>query len=52
MRAIALDAKCLREKIETDHELGYEMFRRFFAIAAERLQHTRMQLMDVYGGAA
>jgi len=52
VRAIALDAQCLRGKIETDHELGYEMFKRFFVIAAERLQHTRMQLMDVYGGTA
>ncbi|CCQ89959.1 Cyclic nucleotide-binding protein, putative hydrogenase accessory protein [Nitrospina gracilis 3/211] len=49
VRTIALDAACLRKKIETDHELGYELFRRFFIIAAERLQHTRMQLMDVYG---
>ncbi|MGP0566262.1 MULTISPECIES: cyclic nucleotide-binding domain-containing protein [unclassified Nitrospina] len=49
VRAIALDAACLRKKIEADHELGYELFRRFFIIAAERLQHTRIQLMDVYG---
>lgn len=52
VRAIALDAKCLREKIETDHELGYEMFKRFFAVTTERLQNTRIRLMDVYGGAA
>ncbi|MCF8719124.1 CRP-like cAMP-binding protein [Nitrospina gracilis Nb-211] len=52
VRAIALDAACLRKKIETDHELGYQLFRRFFTVAAERLQHTRMQLMDVYGGTA
>src|SRR5690348_279328 len=28
-RAIALDGKCLREKCETDHDLGYELLKRF-----------------------
>ncbi len=49
VRAITLDGKCLRTKIEQDHELGFELYQRFFAVVTERLQHTRMQLMDVYG---
>lgn len=48
-RAIALDGKCLREKCENDHDLGYEVMKRFAVIIAERLESTRLQLMDVYG---
>ena len=49
VRAIAIDGMCLRRKCEEDHELGYELFKRFFSVVTERLQHTRMQLLDVYG---
>ena len=49
VRAIALDAKCLREKCEDDHDLGYEMMRRFSAIMVDRLKATRLQLLDLYG---
>ncbi len=48
-RAIVLDGKCLREKSERDHDLGYEMMRRFCSIMAGRLEATRLQLLDVYG---
>ena len=48
-RAIALDGKCLREKFEKDHDLGYELMKRFALVIAERLDATRFQLMDVYG---
>ena len=48
-RAIALDGKCLREKCETDHDLGYEIMKRFALVIAERLEATRLQLMDIYG---
>jgi CRP/FNR family transcriptional regulator, cyclic AMP receptor protein len=47
-RAIALDGACLRAKCDADHELGYELMRRFAAVAVERLQATRLQLLDVY----
>jgi CRP-like cAMP-binding protein len=52
IRAIAFDGACLRGKVEADHELGYELLRRFSAIVLRRLQATRLQLMDVYGSAA
>jgi len=51
-RAIALDGKCLREKCENDHDLGYEVMRRFVVVIAERLEATRLQLLDVYGNSA
>jgi CRP-like cAMP-binding protein len=49
VRAIAFDALCLRTKCEQDHELGYEMMRRFATIMTQRLYATRLQLLDVYG---
>ncbi len=48
-RAIALDGKCLRKKCEEDHELGYELLKRFAHIIEARLEATRMQLLDMYG---
>lgn len=49
VRAIALDANCLRGKCEADHDLGYELMKRFVPVMAERLHTTRLQLLDVYG---
>lgn len=48
-RAIGLDGKCLREKCETDHDLGYELMKRFSMVVTERLEATRLQLLDLYG---
>jgi len=47
-RAIALDGKCLRAKCEENHDLGYELLKRFAGIIEQRLNATRMQLVDVY----
>ena len=47
-RAISLDGRCLREKSERDKELGYEVLKRFVRIIEDRLQATRMQLLNVY----
>jgi CRP/FNR family cyclic AMP-dependent transcriptional regulator len=44
-RAIALDGKCLRTKSEEDHDLGYELLKRFAHIIDKRLAATRMQLL-------
>lgn len=49
VRAISIDAQCLRNKCEADHHLGYEMMKRFVPVLVERLQATRMQILDVYG---
>ena len=48
-RAIAMDAKCLREKCEADHSLGYDVMKRFVPVLVQRLQATRLQILDVYG---
>jgi len=48
-RAISFDGACLRGKCDTDHELGYELMRRFAQVMVERLQATSIQLVDVYG---
>jgi CRP-like cAMP-binding protein len=48
-RMIALDGKCLRAKCEEDHDLGYELLKRFADIMSKRLESTRLQLMDIYG---
>ncbi|HEV2460023.1 MAG TPA: hypothetical protein VGS80_16825, partial [Ktedonobacterales bacterium] len=47
-RAVAFDGACLRAKCDADHELGYELMRRFAQVIVERLQATRLQLLDVY----
>ena len=47
-RAIALDGKCLRAKCEENHDLGYEVLKRFAQIVEQRLEATRLQLLDIY----
>ncbi|MBZ5660254.1 MAG: cyclic nucleotide-binding domain-containing protein [Acidobacteriia bacterium] len=47
-RAIALDGKCLRAKCEADHDLGYELLKRFALMVEQRLDATRLQLLNVY----
>jgi CRP/FNR family cyclic AMP-dependent transcriptional regulator len=50
-RAIALDGECLRGKCEEDHNLGYELMKRVSHVMEELVEATRLQLVDVYGGA-
>jgi CRP-like cAMP-binding protein len=49
VHALAFDGACLRGKCEDDHDLGYELMRRFAAVITERLQATRMRVLDLYG---
>jgi CRP-like cAMP-binding protein len=49
VRAIALDGRCLRAKCDADPALGYELLKRCAVIMEQRLQATRMQLLDLYG---
>ncbi|MGZ5337125.1 MAG: cyclic nucleotide-binding domain-containing protein [Solirubrobacterales bacterium] len=51
-RAIAFDAACLRGKFDDDPVLGYELIKRFVPVIVERLQATRLRLLDVYGHVA
>ena len=50
VRAVEFDGVCLRGKCDDDPGLGYDLAMRFARILVERLQATRFQLMDVYGG--
>jgi len=47
--AVALDGKCLRDKCSDDPVLGYRLMRSFTQVVIDRLQATRLQLLDVYG---
>jgi CRP/FNR family cyclic AMP-dependent transcriptional regulator len=47
-RAIALDGKCLREKSEQDHDLGYHLLKRFATIVQENLDAARLQILNIY----
>jgi CRP-like cAMP-binding protein len=47
-RALELDATCLRNKCEADHDLGYEVLKRFADLIAQRLDAARLQLVDLY----
>jgi CRP-like cAMP-binding protein len=48
-RAFVFDGTCLRKKCEEDHDLGYELLKRFARLIEERLEATRLQLLDIYG---
>lgn len=47
--ALAIDGACLREKADTYPAFGYSLLRRASAMLLERLQATRIQLLDIYG---
>jgi CRP/FNR family transcriptional regulator, cyclic AMP receptor protein len=47
-RAIRIDAKCLREKCESDSRLCLELYKRFVPIIVDRIEAMTMQLLDVY----
>jgi len=48
-RLIRLDGDELRRLQEEDHELGYEIMKRFAQVMTDRLAATRLQLVDFYG---
>jgi len=49
VRAIVLDATCMRAKCEADHDLGYAMMKQFVPTVVSRLQAARLQTLDMYG---
>lgn len=46
--AIALNAKKLREEMQENHDFGYAISYRVGRIILDRLQATRMRLLDLY----
>src|SRR5271166_6660963 len=47
--ATALDGTCLRGKCEADAELGYQLLKRVTSVMYQRLQSSRVRLLDLYG---
>ena len=48
VQAIEIDAACARESMDKDHNMGYVLMQRFFSLLVQRLQNTRLQLLDIY----
>jgi CRP/FNR family transcriptional regulator, cyclic AMP receptor protein len=46
-KAIEFDVRCLRAKLEQDHELGYELLRRFTRVIVKRLDATQIRLLKL-----
>lgn len=49
-RAISLEVKCLMQQCDQDHELGYELMKRYAHNLAVQFRVTKLQLLDIYGG--
>lgn len=48
---IAIDALAVRDACDADPVLGYALYKELLGVVRDRLQSTRMQLLDLYGGA-
>ncbi|TMM39771.1 MAG: cyclic nucleotide-binding domain-containing protein [Actinobacteria bacterium] len=46
--AVELDGPGVRDLCARDHELGYELMRRFVEVVVQRMQATRVRLLDLY----
>lgn len=49
VRAVQLDAVCLRAKCDEDTRLGYQLMKRFAEVWRSRLHSARLRLLDLYG---
>jgi CRP/FNR family transcriptional regulator, cyclic AMP receptor protein len=49
VRAVSLDAACMRGKCDANPLLGYHLFKHLLPHMAERVRALRMQLLDLYG---
>jgi CRP-like cAMP-binding protein len=49
LSATVFDGACLRRKCDEDPILGYDLMKRMARLVTERLEATRVQLLDVYG---
>jgi CRP-like cAMP-binding protein len=48
-RVIAVDGRQMRECADADRDLGFLLLKRMAQVLVDRLQATRLQLLDVYG---
>lgn len=47
VQALQIDARALRDRMEADHDLGYEVLKRFIAVITSRLTATRTHLLEL-----
>jgi CRP/FNR family transcriptional regulator, cyclic AMP receptor protein len=47
--AISVDATCLRARCDADPALGYALMRRVAQVMYQRLQASRLRVLDLYG---
>ncbi len=48
-RAVALDAEALRRALSSHPESGYRFLLKLLPVIAQRLENTRLQLLDLHG---
>lgn len=48
-RTIALEVAALKARCEEDHDLGYELMKRYAHYLAVQFRVTKLQLVDMYG---
>jgi len=46
---LLFDGACLRGKCDADPALGYDLLKLFAGVIVQRLQNTRIQMLDIYG---
>jgi hypothetical protein len=49
---VEMDGAGVRRLCDEDPALGYQLTTRFMAVVVDRLQATRMRLLDLYGGSS
>ncbi|WOJ93143.1 cyclic nucleotide-binding domain-containing protein [Congregibacter variabilis] len=49
VQVIAVDGSCLRDKCDADPVMGYQLMQRFSRLMSQRIEATRLQLLDLYG---
>jgi len=50
LRTVELDGRCIRNKCETDQQMGYQLLKRLSSVLVSRIHGARLQLLDIYGG--
>lgn len=50
VRGVVFDGKCIRDRMEKNPSMGYEMLKSFSQMIVERLEQTRKQVKDISSG--
>jgi CRP/FNR family cyclic AMP-dependent transcriptional regulator len=49
VKALAFHGKCIREKCEKDHHLGFKLMKHLLQVMVEREDALKLHLIDIYG---